>query len=1132
MSSFFYGIVAVFLLFFGNVLLEVVEDSTTTRTTATTVHQVKSATVGTGQLMSGQKGNDSSTSSSTTRSLAFMNSPNFSGIKVRVGHIGAINVMPKAEQILEVCRKELWKEGVLNEDFDIEIISQMGCGESFEGVAVGADMYHQQNVKAFIGPYCNAEMDALALAVYSLIRHYGWNRVAIATNTGPMAFERTQAFEEIFHARKITVVKKLMFEENVDSKGMMASGYLEDLRNSARIVICLFSSTRESTKEFMQAVSLSGLKTHEYVYILPWLQAEAKDASPWIGADGQMVQNVKEFFTGSIIIDDVNGFDNTILTPFKERVESNGMSVEDLNLQNIYGYIHLYDALKLYSLAARIALNETNGNPNVTTDGRYLWNKMRRMTFPGLVSAEGVSSGQVTSSHLRSADVFMDDLSERAAIYAAFYVAPNRDDVMKMVEMNPIPTPNCDGVINKSGCFELRITDLLTGFWPSTDGHLPPDEPACGFRNERCDYTLMIVIGILALVALLGVGAGFIFFRVLENRALAKTSWRIFRDDMRIVSAEEMKSMLSIGSSKTKLSNMARFAKHHAVIGTNTHASFHLYPQRRPISFIRTDLQLLSMMKMLVHDNLNPFMGIAFNEKDELLVLWKFCSRGTIQDIIYNESVTLDSKFHAAFVRDITLGLEYLHMSPIGYHGSLTPWSCLIDRNWMVKLTDFAIANCIERWEKSGYVTKETLKDGEDKSGATQLTNVLYCAPELLKNREQNRRRGMEQGWLKQSQARRQAGDIYSFGIVMYEILFRALPFPEGTDLTELCEYVRDGSKTFKPVIADRSQIHPDIIALLQDCWAANPEIRPSIRRVRLNTENYLKVKGSLVDQMMRMMEQYANNLEKLVQERTGMLEDANKRADKLLNQLLPSYVANELKLGLICYNSYQINIFSDIVGFTTLCSGSSPLEVVTMLNTVYTGFDDLINKHEAYKVETIGDAYMVASGIPQEIGVRHLMHLSDVALEIMAFLKNYEIPHMKPQKIRIRIGVHTGTVAAGVVGLTTPRYCLFGDTVSVNMASRMESNGLPERIQISEAFKEALQKHYPEFRVKPRGKGKGIHPIQGKGECFTYWLCGKVGQEDEQPYAPSPELLSQVQAISAGGPLLNAESPISITVG
>lgn len=76
---------------------------------------------------------------------------------------------------------------------------------------------------------------------------------------------------------------------------------------------------------------------------------------------------------------------------------------------------------------------------------------------------------------------------------------------------------------------------------------------------------------------------------------------------------------------------MAKFAKHHAVIGTNTHASFHLYPQRRPISFVREDLQLLSFMKQMVHDNLNPFLGMAFNEKDEMLLLWKFCSRGTVQ---------------------------------------------------------------------------------------------------------------------------------------------------------------------------------------------------------------------------------------------------------------------------------------------------------------------------------------------------------------------------------------------------------------------------------------------------------------------------------------------------------------------
>lgn len=100
---------------------------------------------------------------------------------------------------------------------------------------------------------------------------------------------------------------------------------------------------------------------------------------------------------------------------------------------------------------------------------------------------------------------------------------------------------------------------------------------------------------------------------------------------------------------------MTAFSKHHAIVGTNTHASYHMYPQSRPISFNREDLQLLNQMKLVVHDNINPFMGISFNEKEELLILWKFCSRGSVQDIIYNDEVGLDNNFHAAFIRDITL---------------------------------------------------------------------------------------------------------------------------------------------------------------------------------------------------------------------------------------------------------------------------------------------------------------------------------------------------------------------------------------------------------------------------------------------------------------------------------------------
>ncbi|KAI6175896.1 Guanylate cyclase [Aphelenchoides bicaudatus] len=975
---------------------------------------------------------------------------------VKVGHVGAVKFLPNDDKILEIARTQLIQEGILGKDFDFEIISKSGCGDAFEGVAVAAQMYHQDGVRAFIGPYCNTELDAVAKmasfwnipvisymptttamvdrtiyktlarisskntnsiahGVLRLVQHFKWQKVAIVTNTGPVAYERTAAFEDEFKKYSITVVKKVMFEENADSNEMLKSGQLTELANSARVIICLFSLTRELTREFMQATFKANMNNAEFVYILPWLQSGTKDSSPWIGSSGEMLQQVKDHYRNAIIVDDVNGFDDTIVTGFTQKIVAFGLKPEDIDTSNIFGYFHLYDSLKLYALAARQVLETNNKNASVITNGRLIWNSMRRLSFDGIGMTLTINTTGNTGV------VAMDDLGDRAPIFAAFYISPNRDKVMKIVHMDFVVIPNCDGVANKTGCYDLANT--LTGFWPSENGIMPLDEPACGFRGQRCSYTLEIVVGatVLALVILFLVT--FLIYRYCQNLSLAKMHWRIMSAELRIIDDEQARSLLSLGSANTKLSNMSTGMKRHALLGA-------------------------------IHENLNPFLGLVFNEKEELLIIWKFCSRGTVQDIIYNKSMVLDEKMHSAFVRDITLGLEYLHSSQIGYHGSLTPWSCVIDRNWSVRLTDYGIANPLERWEKHGSIIIEALQSDDDKSQAAQRTSALYQAPEMLKNRESNKQRRSDQRWIAQTQARRQAGDIYAFGMLLYEIMFRSLPYPEGTDLTGLIDAVSDGSRHIRPQIQDEMKLHPDLVALLIDCWSSNPEIRPSIRRVRLNTEMVLKIKGSLVDQMMRVMETYANNLEKIVKERTGI------------------YVANELKAGRPVppklFSSATV-MFSDVVGFSEICDNSTPLEIVNLLNGLYSGFDEIIKRNHAYKVETIGDSYLVVSGVPEENGTRHVMHISDIALEMRKYLKTFEVPHKKGMKVKCRWGFSTGAVATGVVGMTAPRYCLFGDTV--NLASRMESTGLPELIQMSQNSQELLRSTYPNFACSLRGQ-------------------------------------------------------------
>ncbi|XP_063976450.1 atrial natriuretic peptide receptor 1 isoform X2 [Diachasmimorpha longicaudata] len=304
---------------------------------------------------------------------------------------------------------------------------------------------------------------------------------------------------------------------------------------------------------------------------------------------------------------------------------------------------------------------------------------------------------------------------------------------------------------------------------------------------------------------------------------------------------------------------------------------------------------------------------------------------------------------------------------------------------------------------------------------------------------------------------------------------------------------------SFRPEVAPRD-CPLDILSLMEKCWSEGPEDRPSFHTIRGIIRGIMKgYCENLMDDLLRRMEQYANNLEALVEEKTEQLSLEKRRSEELLYQVLPRQVAGQLMAGELvqpeqfeCVTIY----FSDIVGFTALCAQSTPMQVVDFLNDLYSTFDRIIGFYDVYKVETIGDAYMVVSGLPQRNGDEHAKEIGLMALAILDAVASFKIMHKQDSQLSVRIGAHSGPVCAGVVGQKMPHYCLFGDTV--NTASRMESSGLPLRIHVSEATKNILDK-FGTFELELRGEVE----LRGRGTVTSYWL---TGCSTPDPRLPSPK--------------------------
>ncbi|XGW27223.1 hypothetical protein V3C99_007658 [Haemonchus contortus] len=932
-------------------------------------------------------------------------------------------------------------------------------------------------------------------ALVPMFEMFEWNRIAIFYTSNEVKYcdtiinDATRAFSD-----DSTYVIDIMQEVRWDGQD---NDYIRDqLRRTktiARIImICL--DTAQSRREFMKIVSHMDMVSEEYVYVMLGMRGFAF---------GQVSRGVGERDQAAPISTLSNG-----LTPFWEDLDNNhaddavvkyaarrmltvDINSDDVDPQKLRDFQeqvvarvreyplycntpaclsndgkpmatwarHLHDVFYLYGLALNesLTMDPSGGYSNATT----LTESMQR-SFVGMTGLVTINSN-----------------GTRIPLFSIYVLDANFNQVtainVTLTEGRPEMTK---GYINEA-----------TTLWGDRGGQRPLVRPKCGYTGEVCpkpfwdQYSIYVLVGGGLIVVLLIVTVILIAYSVrirMEEEEQQRLLWQIPSMKLRKppssreLQQESKRSLQSGTSTMTGDSRLteSNFGDYEIYFLENNAVLTKTYPA---VGLTEEDKTIFPQMRKLDHDNVNRFIGLSI-DSSEYIAIWRMCSRGTLQDLILKGSLWFDPFFMLCIMRDIAEGIRFLQSSIIGCHGRLCSNCCLVTDSWQVKISDYG---------------SESLREDD----RIKKRRLLWLAPEHLRPPETSEKKSKE-------------GDIYSFAIVASEVVTRkaAWNLHERKERVDELLYMlkKGGPAPPRPDLNVDGEVNVAVLHLIRECWNEKPTDRPTCEALCNTLKSMMPdKKTNLMDHMFNMLEDYTTTLELDVEERTKQLQEEKKKSDVLLGRMLPRQVADRLKLGQAVepesFDSVTV-FFSDVVKFTQLAAKCTAFQVVNLLNDLYNGFDSIIEEHSVYKVESIGDGYLCVSGLPVRNGSAHIKDIAELSLSFMKFVDEFRITALPRERVQLRIGLNSGPCVAGVVGLSMPRYCLFGDTV--NTSSRMESNGKPGHIHMSkEAHDLLINEYQADYETQPRGEVI----IKGKGVMETFWLIGRRVFSSARPPSEVP---------------------------
>lgn len=585
-------------------------------------------------------------------------------------------------------------------------------------------------------------------------------------------------------------------------------------------------------------------------------------------------------------------------------------------------------------LAENMDLTASVPNPLLLTTGYpfiYFHYVVINVTTPSNVSC---CSMQETVGLL---DFFLDEIVKKKTAFFSKYGYVNVDDkMMSFIRNSILSMVTCNGVYM---ILEYKKYMVL---------------PTVYNNNWQLGLGLGVSLGLVLIMTLTGFGWYY------KNVKFAnETLWLINSNEISI-QYDNKSLILMIGSVKSISSDnstqTSKSTNRKSIKKFNLATAF--WKKNQNIVFIspmklnqisswrrKTKLLMTSFTKEFDHPNLCPVFGICLIETLPM-VISPSCAKGTLHYVLATSPYQMSIEVKYILAHEVLSGLKYLHHKNIT-HGNLNSVTCYVDAKWNVKLTDW-IKHTIMESEFVESVQEDYTHFEDDHA----LIRLLYMDAECIMMNKPT-----------------MISDMYSYGMMLVEIFTRQIPYSEEVEF---------GDNTYPDImnrklknIESAPMLNPvdvpnEIKHLIINLIGATSQ-RPTVQLTFEQMRKFHRKSGdSLVDIVMQTLEKYVEDLEEKVMERTSDLTHMTNRMKMLLNEVLPPQIAikfiHEEPVEPEFYECATI-FFSDIVGFTVISAKSTPIQVMNFLNQLWNLFDNTMVNYDVYKVDTIGDAYMVASG-------------------------------------------------------------------------------------------------------------------------------------------------------------------------